>query len=641
MKKNLLWLIFVFLIPVRLLSFELNDKPWKTSDFQKFFIGNLLINGDFSLPADAPILDPQKDGYVQIRKCWSIPYEDYTKVRSLNVDPKQAGIFLGGNSNVEIVGRTLSYKDTDGLLRDLVISVRGSFLKPNVVAKILFCKEECSATLVPLAEHGGELRGIFSQKVSGALVSSFTLIVKGGVDYISAVSIGEAGGKVTERHERDKIASEICQKPPGDSFGGAVYDLPVLIFLTCVGLFVLMFFVRRQEWFFSVLITAWLCFSFFGIWGLYFGVSEYRLSQGVVDRDRILLLGILSITSLMLISIGWLCSQKTFSFLKVPKTKEVLGFRFAGVVYLVLAGAVCILALSNLHSFLTLLFQCKGTHCATALAQVRQEITDLGFVKPHYQRLFFYHLSTFLSYLLIWHLLNKVNLRKTVVLMAVVSVQIFLISYNGEKGPLLWYSFGLLFIALSTGPAVVRRWALSLLSFISVAPVVLAAVGNSFADRLSFGSLTVGYKLLDVFPGKMPFLGGISLFDPLHIFGGNKFDLPFYLWRVIHPELVFSSIQGTSVTAFWGEAYANFGWLGFFVASFVLGLFIGSLVSCVRSFGSVGDGAAFTAWIVFRYAVFAESLFLTLIVDFYLVGLVCILSLLFFGKRAIKAMLQG
>ncbi|MGE9746023.1 O-antigen polymerase [Bdellovibrio bacteriovorus] len=628
--RNLFFVLCFFCLwPIQSFASEINDKMWSAQDYKTQFLPNLLINGNFNLKFNEPVDDPRNKSWLQFEKCWSVLKKDSEKI---GISDASGRVLLQGSSSVEIYGTLLSFKDNFKQMRDMKIIVDGLFESPSVSVRLGHCKETCEESIIPLRLEENKLVADLGDSLVGAQVNSFSLVVAGGVRTISSVVLGNSSTNES-LIERDLRASEYCFKPPLTLGETSWLGTLGLVMLTLVATVLLVWLVKHREWFLSVLVSVYLSFSFFGVWVLYFGLSEYRLAQGVVDRSRILALGATNIGVLILIIGVWtLISSKNRSSLPGRSAFSLKG-TFA--VYVGIVLTLLCLALPNFISFMKVYLECVGPHCAVVVSQLRQDITDLGFMKPHYQRLIFYHITTLLSYFLLAGMYTANLERRYLKIVFLILFQMLILVYNGEKAPILWYLFGLLFMALSLGAVSSRKIISVILLLVAVGPTI-AAVGLRFADRLSLGSLTVGYKVFEIFPSYVSYLRGKSVFDPFSMWGGSSFDLPFYQWRFIHPELLYSTIVGTSVTAFWGEAYGNFGVAGVVCAAVLFGGAIAVLYEIVSRIFSPSAAVAFISWIVFRYSVFVESLFSTLVIDFYFVGVVFLLCAALLAKRVLN-----
>lgn len=92
--------------------------------------------------------------------------------------------------------------------------------------------------------------------------------------------------------------------------------------------------------------------------------------------------------------------------------------------------------------------------------------------------------------------------------------------------------------------------------------------------RVLTGQLSPAYFYLELFPKHIPFLLGKSLPNP----GGFLPFEPVAVPRVVQDYIVIAGpldVVGSSPTAFWGEAYANFGTAGVMTAAVAVGLVVG------------------------------------------------------------------
>lgn len=152
-----------------------------------------------------------------------------------------------------------------------------------------------------------------------------------------------------------------------------------------------------------------------------------------------------------------------------------------------------------------------------------------------------------------------------------------------EKGPFLFYLISLLIIYL----VVKQGGRLSFPKAVLCAAIGLVIVGimyvyfmgtkniwcgmSSGFSRITNGEMGPLYDYLTIFPDKEKYLLGRSFPNPRGIFPFEQYRLSVEVKNIVEPNQEKIGIIGSSPTFFWGEMYANFGYLGILVPPFFVG----------------------------------------------------------------------
>ena len=157
------------------------------------------------------------------------------------------------------------------------------------------------------------------------------------------------------------------------------------------------------------------------------------------------------------------------------------------------------------------------------------------------------------------------------------------VTYSGEKAPLLNYLVGLLLILGIVKGGFKKRYLFAIgLVAIGFITAIYAALGNL---NFAFNSGPVGRILMtqiaglalyfDYFPSIDEFLRGASFPGWISSLFGLEHIRPARLVMIhANPVAVAEGRAGVMNTLFIGEAWANFGWFGFFVAPIVVGFVV-------------------------------------------------------------------
>lgn len=79
------------------------------------------------------------------------------------------------------------------------------------------------------------------------------------------------------------------------------------------------------------------------------------------------------------------------------------------------------------------------------------------------------------------------------------------------------------------------------------------------------------YHYLIIFPDQVDYLFGRSFPNPGGIFPWEPYRLTVEVMNIVNPRLAELGIVGSMPTFFWGEMYANFGYLGILIPPFFVG----------------------------------------------------------------------
>lgn len=101
-------------------------------------------------------------------------------------------------------------------------------------------------------------------------------------------------------------------------------------------------------------------------------------------------------------------------------------------------------------------------------------------------------------------------------------------------------------------------------------PTIWAGIQNGFS-RITMGQMGGLYHYLIIFPDQVDYLFGRSFPNPGGIFPWEPYRLTVEVMNIVNPRLAELGIVGSMPTFFWGEMYANFGYLGILIPPFFVG----------------------------------------------------------------------
>lgn len=374
-----------------------------------------------------------------------------------------------------------------------------------------------------------------------------------------------------------------------------------------------------------------LIMSFLGFPILFFQLNDYRKAIGLTDPELIMkatlasgwsIIGVILIYGL-LISL----SSKSVRSVRSEKSKHDASNFIASDIYksnkihntfwfivLIVCFFVLIAYLSKISNIA--LFE---AFTGGDVTQARSLMTNDFEGSYHWYRLFFYDLS-WLSSLALFAGALQSNTRRVWMLFG---LSFFFVSFcllmTAQKGPMIFY-LGTLFLLYSflknNGVISIRSLAsLFVIAVIILVPMYLYFMGssdplsalNSIASRGLTGQLSGAYNYQWIFPEQVDYLSGRSFPNPKGLLPFEHFPLSKEVTAIVHPHLVERGIVGSQPTIYWGEVYANFGWIGVLVAPIYVGFFIflcNWLITIIKD--PMMKGTA-TIWIGFHLGKFAYS----------------------------------
>jgi len=158
-----------------------------------------------------------------------------------------------------------------------------------------------------------------------------------------------------------------------------------------------------------------------------------------------------------------------------------------------------------------------------------------------------------------------------------------------EKGPLLFYLIALFIVYLIVQRSGRLTWlalALCITGGVLIASTMyIYFMGSSnigFGIASAFSRITTGgmadlYHYLTIFPEQVGYLLGRSFPNPQGIFPWEPYSLTTELNEIVNPHQEKLGLVGSMPTFFWGEMYANFGYLGIIVPPFFVGYVVYSI----------------------------------------------------------------
>jgi oligosaccharide repeat unit polymerase len=207
-------------------------------------------------------------------------------------------------------------------------------------------------------------------------------------------------------------------------------------------------------------------------------------------------------------------------------------------------------------------------------------------------------------------------------------ILIFSLLLTTEKGPVMIFFISCFFTfnfikkeGILNGKSVFRLFILIFLIIVLIYTYVLnfsdlSSSVEAIFKRVFTGQIIPAYFYLDYFPSKESFLMGKSFPNP----SGVLPFVPFKLTEIISAYYFTSQdgVIGSAPTIFWGELYANFGFLGVLIVPLFIGIFLYALNIYVLKLNINPIVISYYIWLIIHYSYLSGTSLSTYIFDIYL-----------------------
>ena len=399
----------------------------------------------------------------------------------------------------------------------------------------------------------------------------------------------------------------------------------------------------------NLVTIALFAFSVLGTFPLFYQLDAYRVATGVTDPELVLTVTFLSCANIIIFLLGVIFVRKVLLLTPVPivslQIKKLNKFRFISMlVVLLLVALVLYIYLGKINQAAILVALKDGAGAATL---VRSKMGNDFSGKYHWYSLVLHNIGTLvtLTFYVSW-LLRKKLLNLGLFLIAF-SISTFVAVMATEKGPfvgLLMALFMAHYITRHNG--YVPKKDIVLLGIFVVSILVVFYIyfmGSGSAgqalwsvfSRAFAGSISPAYFYLEYFPQHQEFLmgrtfpnpGGIMPFEPV------RYTVEIMDWKF--PNLAEEGTVGSMPTVFWGEAYANFGYVGIPIVAFIMGVLVAILSYFVSKLELNPLTVAFTVWLIFHLKNLSITGFSGFLYDFYMIFVSAVVVIVLFTTTKI------
>ncbi len=275
----------------------------------------------------------------------------------------------------------------------------------------------------------------------------------------------------------------------------------------------------------------------------------------------------------------------------------------------------------------------------------RSEMTNAFSGKLHWYRLFFSTILSFISYAF-WS--NWLITKKKIFFLffsLAFTASSFAALMATQKAPFAFLMLGLYMTYILTrkkGCISKKSIALLLILLIIILPFMyIFFMGkmdwldglNSAFNRAITGQITPAAFYLEVFPHQIEFLLGQTFPNPGGIFPFVPFQSARVLMDMKYPHLQNTGIIGSMPTAFWGEAYINFGFWGVFFIPIIMGAWVWVLAKMIDKIPNTPTNIAINISLILHFKDLAFGNFSRFVVDFYLLAFLSIVFCTIFMSR--------
>ena len=393
-------------------------------------------------------------------------------------------------------------------------------------------------------------------------------------------------------------------------------------------------------------------FGFLGTLPLYFGWDEYRVSLGVNDQYLVFKVMMFSGITMLLFIVGAVSAKTVFyapatlnKFNRIHFNKKEIQISFLFFLFVLVVLAVYLSKIPDVALFVAV------TEGAQEAALARSRMGNEFPGKYHWYSLIMHDLANVITFSFFSAFLITKKKQYSIAFFLSFLVSSFTALMATEKVPFVWLIIGLFLAYVATKRngqyplkqlitlfvLVLTAVALSYLYFTDT-PNLLNAFSNVFS-RAFGGSIQPAYHYLEFFPEHQDFLLGTSFPNP----GGL---LPFEPYRLTREVMNWVDPSGAKIgvvgsvgsmpTVLWGEAYANFGYLGITIIPFLIGFLVFTIDYFVSKIADTPLKIGLYVWLVLHYSNLANAGFSKFILDIYLFSIIAICLLIFSLSNNLK-----
>lgn len=392
-------------------------------------------------------------------------------------------------------------------------------------------------------------------------------------------------------------------------------------------------------------------FSILGTLPLFFMMDEYRVATGVIDRENVFLTLICSFLNMVFFLCGVIFIRRVLRLKPFP----VVSSRISDLSFVQKSISLCFFAFLCLILYIYI----KKVGEIALFTAIQQGIAEAAIARSnmgnnlegggyHWYHLILHNLGFLLTlnfYAIFIKNKNTVNLFLFLILFLISS---FVATMATEKAAFVGLLMALVMMHyLIKANGLVPKKSLITLGVVIVFILIIfykyfmgsSTVLDAFASIISrafSGSISPAYFYLQYFPSEQEFLVGRTFPNPGGILPYTPVRYTIDVMNWVFPEMLSGEVVGTMPTVFWGEAYANFGFLGIPIVALIMGIIV-AVVSYLFSRLELNTmTVAFFVWLIFHFKTLAITGFSGFLYDFYLIFMSMVLFVILLGSGKIR-----
>lgn len=387
--------------------------------------------------------------------------------------------------------------------------------------------------------------------------------------------------------------------------------------------------------------------QYIGIYFLYFGLDKYRMDAN--DKGTIFIVFLLTSSVITLMILGFIVARKFHGelpdfkisnsragFIDVRKRAKLLFLEFCGILSFILY--INKIKIDKISIFAFFGFSNVNYHVARSL------MTNSFQGKHHWYIIFYRDILSFCFFCFLSSkfslggLRDRKNSKCSIInnefnIIFLFFIVLFVCLMTTQKGPLgnfLMACFCLFIVTKYNGK--IRFLMLVNSFFITFCFLIISYfffmnqknLLNTLYEVLSrifCGQIHPAYYYIKMFPDHHDWLYGRSFPNFGGIFPFENYPLTFKVMNFMSPGGL-PGVVGSAPTVYWGELYANWGYLGVFIPPFFIGYYLYWINKKIFNLQKTPLNIAFFICIMFSCKNLAMTSISSFIFDFYLAGLV-------------------
>ena len=391
----------------------------------------------------------------------------------------------------------------------------------------------------------------------------------------------------------------------------------------------------------TFVVVSIFIFQYFGFFILYLQLDEYR-AEYVTDMDVLLKAWIGTSISTILLCIGTLSASfflGSITYFKnsadIPYITRSTIFRIYTLFIFCIGVLIFYIYIIGFHN--TAIYFIFDGADNSEIQLARSSMGTALETGSHWFKIFMRDGLVFLTLILVSGRYFKSNLISTSILIPSIAITSFSLLLSGEKSLIMDFLLAIIFLYI----CIKKNGIISLnkpLIFFSILCIFLYLFKlfpadfhknvSLFFSRLLTGSLQPIYHYIEFFPKYNDYLLGRTLPNPGRLLPFIPFDLTGELMDFVFPEDKIRGIVGSMPAVYWGEAYANFGWLGVILIPPLIGFYLYFINKKLFNCKYDAINVSLFIWILIHYKNLAITSFSNYLLDLPLVFILIIYSIL-------------